>query len=213
MPRSIANLLAAASTRGRQRAGLAPRHDIEGLPQDPVQSLDWPPDFTGADLVQWVYHRRSSEFWSYLVLPPRLRREIGEDMPLLAFDTFAEPVFDPDDQDADPSGWRQPDWRRDYYPTGDGQGLQHGVEFRYDRFVAHGGRPSHSPRVRRGRQQSCSAAPGSERTSSALPSLPAPVRQLSTTSSFSLVTALVRTGHLAAVGVSFMIPRRRATSV
>ena len=138
MPRSIASLMAAASPKGKRRAWLVPRHDIEGLPQDPVQSLDWPADVTGADLVQWVYHRRSSEFWSYLVLPPRLRREIGEDMPLLAFDTFAEPIYDPDDPSADANGWRPPDWRRDYYPTADGHGLQHGVSFLCDKFNAHG---------------------------------------------------------------------------
>jgi hypothetical protein len=138
MPRSIAALMAAASPRGKRPAGHVPRHDIEGLPQDPVQSLDWPADLTGADLVQWVFDRRSDEVWSYLALPPTQRREIREDMPLLAFDTFAEPIFDPGDPRADASGWRQPDWRRDYYPTADGQGLQHGVSFLWDKFNAHG---------------------------------------------------------------------------
>lgn len=103
-----------------------------------MQSLDWPAELTGADLVQWVYDQRSSEVWSYLALPPNRRREIREDMPFLAFDTFAEPVFDPDDPNADKEGWRAADWRRDYYPTADGRGLQHGVEFRWDKFVAHG---------------------------------------------------------------------------
>ncbi len=138
MPRSIANLLATASAVGKRRAGLVPRHGIEGLPQDPVQSFDWPANLIGADLVQCLYDRRSSEIWSYLALPPARRREIREDIPLLAFDIFAERVFDPDDPDADPSGWRPPDWRRDYYPLGNGLGLQHGVEFRNGRFVAHG---------------------------------------------------------------------------
>ena len=123
MPRSIASLMATASPKGKRRAGLVQRHDIEGLPQDPVQSLDWPADLTGADLVQWVYDRRSDEVWSYLALPPSQRREIREDMPLLAFHTFAEPILDPGDPAADASGWRPPDWRRDYYPTADGQGL------------------------------------------------------------------------------------------
>ena len=138
MPRSIAALMAAASPRRKRLAGLVPRHDIEGLPQDPVQSLDWPADLTGADLVQWVYDQRSDGVWSYLALPPRKRREIREDMPLLAFDTFAEPIYDPDDPSADANGWRPPDWRRDYYPTADGQGLQHGVSFLCDKFSAHG---------------------------------------------------------------------------
>jgi hypothetical protein len=138
MPRSIASLMATASPKSKRRAGLVPRHDIEGLPQDPVQSLDWPADLAGANLVQWVYDRRSDEVWSYLALSPSQRREIREDLPLLAFSTFAEPIFDPDDPGADASGWRPPDWRRDYYPTADGQGLQHGVSFLYDKFNAHG---------------------------------------------------------------------------
>jgi hypothetical protein len=137
MPRSIASLMAAASPKGRRRAGLVPCHDFEGLPQDPVQSFHWPADLAGAALVQWVYDRRSDEVWSYLALPSTQCREIREDMPLLAFDTFAEPIFDPCDPRADASGWRQPDWRRDYYPTADGRGLQHGVSFLYDKFSAH----------------------------------------------------------------------------
>ena len=60
-----------------------------------MQSLDWPADLTGAALVQWVYDRRSDEVWSYLALPPSQRREIRADMPLLAFHTFAEPIFAP----------------------------------------------------------------------------------------------------------------------
>ena len=138
MPRSIARLLAAASANDKGHAPLVPPHDDQGLPQDPVQSVDWPADLTGADLVQWVYDQRSSEIWSYLALPPAQRREIREDLHLLAFDTFAQSVFDPQDQEYDRACWRPPDWRRDYYPTADGQGVQHGVEFRYDRFVAHG---------------------------------------------------------------------------
>jgi hypothetical protein len=103
-----------------------------------MQSLDWPADVAGPALVQWVYDRRSDEVWSYLALSPSQRREIREEMPLLAFHTFAEPIFDPDDPNADESGWRPPDWRRDYYPTADGQGLQHGVSFLWDKFSAHG---------------------------------------------------------------------------
>jgi hypothetical protein len=86
MPRSIATLMAATSPKDRRRAGLVPSHDIEGLPQDPVQSLDWPADLVGADLVQWVYDRRNDEVWSYLALPPSRCRDIREDRPLLAFD-------------------------------------------------------------------------------------------------------------------------------
>jgi hypothetical protein len=103
-----------------------------------VQSLDWPADLAGVALVQRVYDRRSDEVWSYLALPPTQRREIREDMQLLAFDSFAEPIFDPDDPSTDASGWRQPDWRRDYYPTADGQGSSTRCFILWDKFNAHG---------------------------------------------------------------------------
>ena len=136
MPRSIAALMAAASPKGKRRAGLVPRHDIEGLPRARCNfSIGRPilPVQTWCSMTSAVMRCGTT-----LRCHPGSRREIREDMPLLAFDTFAERIFDPDDLSADASGWRPPDWRRDYYPTADGRGLQHGVSFLYDKFSAHG---------------------------------------------------------------------------
>jgi hypothetical protein len=122
----------------RRRRGLVPRHDIEGLPQDPIQEPDWPPGRRGAELCQWVYDARPGQLWSYLRLPPETRPEIPQGSPSLAFNLFAEAIYDPADAYADEDGYRRADWWRDYYPTADGQCLQHGVEFRSGQFIAHG---------------------------------------------------------------------------
>jgi hypothetical protein len=54
MPRSIAGMMSAASTtRAKLRAGFVSRHDIEVLPQNPVQSLDSPNHLEEAELMQW----------------------------------------------------------------------------------------------------------------------------------------------------------------
>jgi hypothetical protein len=69
-------MMAAVSTTGaKSRAGLVSRHHIEVIPQDPVQSLDWPNHLEGAGLVQSICDWRSHLAWSYLALPPDQRRE------------------------------------------------------------------------------------------------------------------------------------------
>jgi hypothetical protein len=51
--RSPGMMAAASTTRAKPRAGLVSRHDIKVLPEDPVQSLDWPKHLEEAALMQW----------------------------------------------------------------------------------------------------------------------------------------------------------------
>ena len=123
---TLEELIAGISQPKRRAGGLVPKHHYAELPQDPVQSGDWPAGLDHAGVCQFIRDWRSRFVWSYLALPVEERREFKPDVPDSPFATFGEPIYDPGHVNADADGYRPADWRTDYYPDETFTGLMHG---------------------------------------------------------------------------------------
>ncbi len=125
---TLEQLIASVNRPQRRRAGgLVPKHNYPELPQDPIQDGSWLAGLDHAGICEYIRDWRSRFEWSYLALPVEDRREMPPaGVPWTPFDTFAEPIYDPQHPDADRNGYRPADWRHDYYPDETFTGLLHG---------------------------------------------------------------------------------------